>query len=118
LISYGKMTAIQAGFGRVVMLRLAIVISALSVGGLALAQGENSSCPATKGKFNAIKVGMTLAEVRKIVGCSGTLLSQSEIAGYTSEGYRWDGVERGSNMILILQNDRVVSKAQAGLTWW
>jgi hypothetical protein len=63
--------------------------------------------------FLSVRTGMSLEEVTAILG-SGTELSRSDIAGYSTVMYSWKN-RGGSNMNVMLQNGRVVSKAQFGL---
>src|SRR5271154_1926143 len=63
--------------------------------------------------FLSVRTGMSLEDVTAILG-SGTELSRSDIAGYSTVMYSWKN-RNGSNMNVMLQNDRVVSKAQFGL---
>jgi hypothetical protein len=62
---------------------------------------------------------MTYNEVRRIIGCDGSLLSTSSMAGYTTTMYGWLGkggfLQPGANMNLMVQNGKVVMKAQFGL---
>lgn len=67
----------------------------------------------TMSDFNRIASGMSYGEVTAILG-AGRVLSHSEIAGYVTTMYGWANHD-GSNMNVMVQDDRVVSKAQAGL---
>jgi len=63
--------------------------------------------------FLSVRTGMSLGEVTGILG-SGSELSRSDIAGYSTVMYGWKN-RNGSNMNVMLQNGSVVSKAQYGL---
>ena len=63
--------------------------------------------------FLTVRTGMNLGEVTAILG-SGTELSRSDIADYSTVMYSWKN-RNGSNMNVIFQDGRVVSKAQFGL---
>jgi hypothetical protein len=68
----------------------------------------------TKKEFKKIKNGMTLKQVKKIVGGSGEVVSESSFAGYKTVMREFRGSD-GANANIMLQNGRVVSKAQFGL---
>jgi len=64
--------------------------------------------------FNQIRTGMDTKQVVDIVQSAGELVSQNELAGIDTRAYSFvnDG---GSNMMIMFQNGRVVSKSQFGL---
>ena len=64
--------------------------------------------------FEKVESGMTLAQVQEITGSDGELMSEAEFAGFKSTSYQWANWG-GSNMIVMFQNGRVTTKAQAGL---
>jgi hypothetical protein len=66
-----------------------------------------------KSEFDQIHTGMSYDEVTSILG-SGEVLSTSAIAGHVTTIYGWKNGD-GSNMNVMIQDNRVVSKAQAGL---
>jgi uncharacterized protein DUF3862 len=68
----------------------------------------------TMAKYEAIREGMSYEEVVKIIGRKGQESSRSSMAGQTSVIYTWK-TWTGSNVIVQFLNDRVVTKAQAGL---
>lgn len=65
-------------------------------------------------KFEAIKTGMTLQQVRAIVGSRGTMQSQVDVGGQVAECYIWQN-PGGSNAIVTFSNGIVSVKAQAML---
>lgn len=70
----------------------------------------------TAAEFNAVQTGMTVDEVRSIIGAPGTVSSEGTIAGTTNLILSWTGVGApGANAIVQFQNGRVITKAQAGL---
>jgi len=70
----------------------------------------------TLAEYNAIKTGMTIDEVTKIVGSGGESLSEAEVAGVKTEIRMWDGEGGlGSNANVTFQNGKVFAKAQLGL---
>ena len=73
--------------------------------------------PATLSKFNQIRTGMSYADVKRILGEDGVLLSELDVGfgeGFHTVMYQWDGRGFGS-MNVTFQGGRVVSKAQFGL---
>jgi hypothetical protein len=83
------------------------------------AQAQSTSCKASIGAFNSIQNGMSYTDVIRIIGCQGSVLSDSEIAGFKTTMYMWSGKGRflqpGANMNLMVQDGKVVMKAQFGL---
>ena len=75
----------------------------------------NSPATITKAEFDQIKTGMTYAQVVKIVGGDGSVLSESEVAGIKTVMYMWYGEDGISNANIMIQNNKLVSKAQMGL---
>lgn len=74
-----------------------------------------SDCTVTKAKYDAVKNGMTYSQVASILGCDGEELSSSEMAGFKTIMYMWDGNSLGGNMNAMFQNGKLVQKAQFGL---
>jgi hypothetical protein len=64
--------------------------------------------------YDRIQTGMTYSEVTTTLGRDGQELSRNELAGIVTVMYQWTN-EDGSNMNILLQNGRVVQKAQFGL---
>jgi len=65
-------------------------------------------------QFNQVTTGMTVGQVRSIMGDSGELSVDSSVAGYSGQIYTWKNAG-GGNMIVQFQNGKVITKAQAGL---
>lgn len=76
---------------------------------------EQQSCFITLTEFNTIQTNMTYEEIKNIVGCEGTLMSETEINEYTSKIYYWYGKDNISNANFTFQNNKLISKAQYGL---
>ena len=94
-----------------------LIVASMMLSGIV--QAQSTSCQASIEAFNCIQDGMTYNEVRRIIGCDGSLLSTSSMAGYTTTMYGWSGksgfLQAGANMNLMVQNGKVVMKAQFGL---
>ncbi len=70
----------------------------------------------TLAKFNKIETGMSYEDVCDIVGSNGTLLSETEMAGYHTFVVMWYGKGMtGANANVTIQNNKVITKAQFGL---
>jgi hypothetical protein len=73
-----------------------------------------SSQEITQAMYDRISTGMNYRVIVQILGKSGTELSRNEMAGYVTVMYIWQHRD-GSNLNVMLQNDRVIQKAQFGL---
>lgn len=69
----------------------------------------------TMANYERLRDGISYREAVAILGKPGTELSRSDLAGITTVMYSWEGSSFGSNMNVMFQNDRLVSKAQFGL---
>lgn len=70
---------------------------------------------ATKAEYDAIRDGMSYAEVAEIIGTAGEeTASGGAEAGFDTKMYSWQNPD-GSNMNAMFQNDRMIQKAQFGL---
>lgn len=65
--------------------------------------------------YNQVQTGMSYDDVKGVFGGEGTLMSQSEIAGYSSEMYQWSGKSLGSNCVITFSDGAVDAKSQYGL---
>lgn len=74
---------------------------------------------ATMDKYNKIQNNMSYAQVKAIMGFDGTeqASANASAVGVTVNDkiYNWEGEYPGASMSVTFQNDKVVSKAQAGL---
>jgi hypothetical protein len=69
-------------------------------------------------EFAQIKTGMTQAQVEAIVGTSGDVMSETDIAGYKGLVLSFkgeDGTSLGANAVVQFQNGRLILKSQFGL---
>lgn len=67
-------------------------------------------------KFNQLHIGMSYQEVVRVLGHSGVLISSYGSAESLTVIYYWEGEgSPGSNMNVMFQNDKLISKAQFGL---
>ena len=74
------------------------VAGAAALGGVSKdANAQSSSCKATLTAFNGIHNGMSYYDVVRIIGCNGSVLSDSEMAGFKTTMYGWSG-KGGENL--------------------
>lgn len=67
----------------------------------------------TMEKYLQVTMGMSYEDVKKILG-DGIEQASVDAAGTNTKAYGWQN-DDGTNMMVTLQNDKVTSKAQAGL---
>jgi len=81
------------------------------------AEASDSETGVTLANFNKLQNGMSYAEVVAILGRDGTVLSESDIAGFHTVMYSWEADKGilGANMNAMFQNGELVQKAQFGL---
>jgi hypothetical protein len=70
--------------------------------------------PVTLAEYSALTEGMSYEQAVRIIGESGTEVSRSEIAGFSTVMYSWQN-PGGANMNAMFQNGSLVTKAQFGL---
>ncbi len=79
-------------------------------------KASEQSAGVTMANFNRLETGMTYSQVVEILGKEGEELSSNDIAGYKTVMYKWDGEAGwGSNMNVMFQNGKLISKSQFGL---
>ena len=97
-------------------MRVTTKAAILAVGLLSPAVAQETSCTADLREFNQLKTGMSYRQVAGIIGCAGSLLSSSDMAGYKSEMFMWEGAGTlGANMNALFQNGKMMMKSQYGL---
>ena len=66
--------------------------------------------------YAKLQTGMTYEEVVSILGQQGEEMSSTDMGGYKTVMYKWNGDSGfGANMNAMFQNGKLVSKAQLGL---
>ena len=68
----------------------------------------------TKAEYDAVREGMSYAEVAKIIGNPGEETVSNSLGGIKTEMYSWVNSD-GSNMNAMFQDGELVTKAQFGL---
>ena len=58
---------------------------------------------------------MTYDQVKEIIGCDGTVNSETEVSNIKMTIYSWYGKDNISNANVTVQNGKIISKAQIGL---
>lgn len=78
---------------------------------------EGNQCYITLEKFNKIENGMNYDQVKKIIGCDGSLLSEAQITDDSigSQMYYWYGKDGISNANFTFIEGKLKGKAQIGL---
>ncbi len=76
---------------------------------------EENQCYITIEKFNQINIGMTYEEVKNIIGCDGTLSTETAVEDQTLKIYGWYAKNKISNATFSFTNDVLSAKAQIGL---
>jgi hypothetical protein len=69
----------------------------------------------TLSEYNQITSGMSYSQVTGIIGESGAEMSRSDFGGIVTVMYMWQNGD-GSNMNAMFQNDKLINKAQYGLS--
>lgn len=75
-----------------------------------------STCRVSAAQYQQLRDGMSYQRAVQVLGCRGTEMSSSSIAGYSTVMYGWDGSgQLGANMNAMFQNGNLVMKSQFGL---
>jgi hypothetical protein len=69
----------------------------------------------TRAAFAKIKVGMTLAEVEKMLGEEGMLVSTMDVNGRKTQIYKWSSDNFSSYVDVTVENGKVVEMKEKGL---
>lgn len=68
----------------------------------------------TMAKYERLHPGMSYPEVAEVIGAQGKELSSLDSGGTFTVMYGWSN-DDGSNMSVMFQHNKMISKAQAGL---
>ena len=99
---------------------LGIIIVFIGIGVIANIGGgtedkDEDKCYITLDEFNKIENGMTYDQVKEIVGCDGTVNSDTEVMGSKMTIYSWYGKDGISNANVNIQDNKLINKTQIGL---
>ena len=81
---------------------------------IAIASTETSS-GITQEQYDKVRTGMTLSQVREIMGSNGQKVVELEILGTKAITYQWNGKELLSYAQVVFTNGKVSSKIASGL---
>ena len=76
---------------------------------------DNASCYLTMEKFNKIENGMSYSDVVDIIGCDGTLSTESSYEDSSMKIYYWYAKNGVANGTFSFMNDSLTAKSQIGL---
>lgn len=76
---------------------------------------DNEKCYITLEEFNNIENGMSYEQVKNIVGCDGTIVSDTQVSGFKMTIYSWYGKDGISNANINIKDNKLINKTQIGL---
>jgi hypothetical protein len=76
---------------------------------------QKTSVNLTKATFNKIRSGMALAEVEKMMGEKGMLVSTMDVNGRKTQTYKWSNDNFSSYIDVTVENGKVAEKKDKGL---
>jgi len=76
---------------------------------------QKTSATLTKTAFDKIKVGMNLAEVEKMLGDKGMLVSVMDVNGKKTQIYKWSNDNFTAYIDVTIENNKVIEKKDKGL---
>ena len=76
---------------------------------------QKSSAQLSKTVFDKIKVGMDLAEVEKLMGDKGMLVSTMDVNGKQTQIYKWNNDDFTSYIDVTVEKNKVIEKKDKGL---
>ena len=74
-----------------------------------------STANINRATFEKIRIGMTLAEVEKLTGEKGMLVSTMDVNGRKTRIYKWSNDNFTSSIDVTIENEKVVEKADKNL---
>lgn len=79
------------------------------------ATAQTTSCKVGLAQYQSLATGMSYSRAVAVLGCEGSELSRSDMAGFRTVMFMWQGNSLAANMNAMFQNDALVSRAQFGL---
>lgn len=76
---------------------------------------DDTKCSITLSEFNRIENGMSYDDLVEIIGCNGTLSTESSYGDSTMKVYYWYAHNEISNATFSFLNDELTAKSQIGL---
>lgn len=98
-----------------IVLGIILIVVGISVLVNNTSEENENKCYITLEEFNKIENGMTYDQVKDIVGCEGTVNSDTEIMGSKMTIYSWYGKDGISNANVNIQDNKLINKTQIGL---
>lgn len=72
-------------------------------------------CKASLSQFEGVKLQSVSAQAYNLIGCKGTVISETSVSGTKVRIEQWDGTEPYSLMHITFSNGYIKSKSQFGL---
>jgi hypothetical protein len=79
------------------------------------AAAQSTNCKVSLAQYQNLAMGMSYSRAVAALGCEGSELSRTDMAGHRTVMFMWQGKSLGANMNAMFQNDALVSRAQFGL---
>jgi hypothetical protein len=79
------------------------------------ATAQTTPCKVSLAQYQSLTMGMSYSRAVAVLGCEGTELSRSDMAGFRTVMFMWQGNSVAANMNAMFQNDALVTRAQFGL---
>jgi hypothetical protein len=76
------------------------------------ATAQTTNCKVGLAQYQSLATGMSYSRAVAVLGCEGSELSRSDMAGFRTVMYMWQGNSLAANMNAMFQNDALVSRAQ------
>jgi len=95
-------------------MKIALTLLSLAVASTSAA-AQSTDCKVSLAQYQSLATGMSYSRAVAVLGCQGSELSRSDMAGYKTVMFMWQGNSVAANMNAMFQNDALVSRAQFGL---
>jgi hypothetical protein len=79
------------------------------------ATAQTTNCKVSLAQYQSLEIGMSYSRAAAVLGCEGSELGRSEVAGFSTVMYIWQGNSLAANMKAMFQNDALMFRAQFGL---
>jgi hypothetical protein len=90
-------------------------ITAAIAPAITAANAQTTTCKVGLDQYQNLKVGMSYSSAVAVLGCEGSELSRSQVAGIKTMMFMWQGNSLTGNMNAMFQNNALISRAQFGL---
>jgi Domain of Unknown Function with PDB structure (DUF3862) len=97
-------------------LLLATLAAATVLTQVTAASAQATTCKVGMTQYQSLASGMSYSRVAAILGCEGSEISRVDMGGFRTVMYMWEGQgSLGANMNIMIQNGKLISRAQFGL---